>query len=398
MSFSHKIDEWMKEAETRPESAVAIVRLIARRLRELTERNEELLAENIALQNGTRVEEYQKRIAHLEYQLDLLKRRFGAGETLPAELPGNDLETSALNLLVYNHYGRMFRLEVDPEAQTLGRIADEMLQESEQPRLLAVSSNEDMLLLFTSGRVSTYAVGDIPCVDAGGAWSWEAAALPDEPRAGEFLACVMPLSQLPLCDFFLQVSRRGCVKKTMTSMAQAILGNHYLGKGALQKLDQPFDTVLCQKEDRFAFVTREGKLLGLDVDALPYSAEDRIKLAASDYVIASFLPRPEKYMLFVTQTGKVISRESESLELSKSPLAKGQALIPPVRLEQGVRFVGAAPVRAEDRLAVLDATGSLSVHSAQALAGAGTIEAGGLTGEAVSIGVIPAEAGERANS
>jgi len=38
MSFTNKIDEWMKEAEERPESAVTIVRLIARRLRELTER------------------------------------------------------------------------------------------------------------------------------------------------------------------------------------------------------------------------------------------------------------------------------------------------------------------------------------------------------------------------
>jgi predicted RNase H-like nuclease (RuvC/YqgF family) len=106
MSFSHKIDEWMKEAEARPESAVAIVRLIARRLRELTERNEELLAENIALQNGTRVEEYQKRIAHLEYQLELLKRRFGADESLLAELPVNAAETSTFSLLIYNTYGQ----------------------------------------------------------------------------------------------------------------------------------------------------------------------------------------------------------------------------------------------------------------------------------------------------
>ena len=64
MSFTNKIDEWMKEAEERPESAVMIVRLIARRLRELSERDQELLAENIALQNGTGVEEYQKRIAN----------------------------------------------------------------------------------------------------------------------------------------------------------------------------------------------------------------------------------------------------------------------------------------------------------------------------------------------
>src|SRR5512142_279973 len=106
-SFSHKIEEWMKEAEARPESAVTIVRLIAKRLGELTARNEELLAENIALQNGTRVEEYQKRIAHLEYQLDLLKRRFGADESLLAELPASSAETSTLSLLVYNTYGRI---------------------------------------------------------------------------------------------------------------------------------------------------------------------------------------------------------------------------------------------------------------------------------------------------
>src|SRR6266540_5195326 len=155
-SFSHKIDEWMKEAETRPESAVMIVKLVAKRLRELTDRNEELLAENIALQNGTRVEEYQKRIAHLEYQLDLLKRRFGADESLLAELPTASLETSTLSLLIYNTYGKIFRIEINSDLRALGRIADETLQNSEQPRLLAIPSNEEILLLFTSGRVSTY--------------------------------------------------------------------------------------------------------------------------------------------------------------------------------------------------------------------------------------------------
>src|SRR5574339_394391 len=95
MSFTTKSDEWMKEAEERPESAVTIVRLIARRLRELNERDEELLAENIALQNGTRVEEYQKRIAHLEYQLDLLKRRFGVDDmSLMPQVPSKPVESA----------------------------------------------------------------------------------------------------------------------------------------------------------------------------------------------------------------------------------------------------------------------------------------------------------------
>jgi hypothetical protein len=387
-SFSHKIEEWMKEAETRPASAVTIVRLVAKRLTELTERNEKLLEENLALQNGTRVEEFQKRIAHLEYQLDLLKRRFGTDEAALAELPTNNVEPSTLSLLIYNTYGRIIRVELDPDMTALGRIADDTLQSSEQPRLLVVPSNEEVLLLFTSGRVSTCAVLNISTVEFGTEWIWDQAALPDEPRAGEFLACVMPISHLPLSDFFMQVSRRGCVKKTMTSMAQSILGNHYLGKGALQKSDQPFDVTLCLKKDLFAFVTLEGKLIGLDVNELSYSAEDRIKLTASEYVIASFVPHAQESMLFVTQTGKVIHREHGSLELSKSSLAKGQALIPPSRLEQGVRFIGAASVRDQDRIAVLDSQGNLRVHLTESVTGIGSIEADGLI---LSIGVIPAE-------
>jgi DNA gyrase/topoisomerase IV subunit A len=393
-SFSHKIDEWMREAETRPESAVTIVKLVAKRLRELTERNEELLTENIALQNGTRVEDYQKRIAHLEYQLDLLKRRFGADESLLVDLPGRAMETAALSLLAYNTYGRVLRLEVDSNIQGLGRIADETLPTSEQPRLLAVPSNEEVLLLFTSGRVSTCSVGTIPAVECGGTWTWNEAALPDEPRAGEFLACIMPISRLPLSEYFLQVSRRGCVKKTMTSMAQSILGNHYLGKGTLQKSDQSFGLTLCLKKDLFVFVTIEGKLLGLDVNELSYSAEDRIKLTASDYVIASFLPHADESMLFLTQTGKVIQREYESLELSKSALAKGQPLISPARLEQGVRFIGAASVRDTDRVAVLDSKGNINLHVAESIVGAGSVDAEGLV---LSICVIPAEARKGTN-
>ncbi len=394
MSFSNKIDEWMREAEARPESAVTIVKLVAKRLRELTERNEELLTENIALQNGTRVEDYQKRIAHLEYQLDLLKRRFGTEEALLADLPGTSMETATLSLLAYNTYGRVLRVETGSNVQALGRIADETLQTSEQPRLLVLPSNEEVLLLFTSGRVSTCNVSNIPGVECGGTWTWNQAALPDEPRAGEFLAGIMPISRLPLSEFFLQVSRRGCVKKTMTSMAQSILGNHYLGKGTLQKSDQPFGISLCLKKDLLGFVTIEGKLLGLDVNELSYSAEDRIKLTASDYVIASFVPHTEETMLFLTQTGKVLQREYDSLDLSKSPLAKGQALISPTRLEQGVRFIGAASVRDADRIVVLDSKGNLNIHVAESIVGAGSVEAEGVV---LSIGVLPAETGKDSN-
>jgi len=396
MAFNKKIDEWMKEAEERPASAIAIVKLVANRLRELTERNEELLAENIALENGTRVEEYQKRIAHLEYQLALLKRRFGVDDVSSVELPAATIvEDSTLSILIYNARGRVFRLELNDDAKEIGQIVGDIVGNDEPPRILAVPSNGEISLLFTSGRIETYPVSNIPIVELGGKWNWEGAALPDEPRAGELLACIAPFSHLPLSDFFLQISRRGCAKKNMTSMAQSILGNHYIGKGALQKSDQPFDLMLCHKQDIAMFVTYEGKVIALDVDELSYTIEERIRLSATDYVVASFIAQPESQLLCVTQTGKVIQRESKNIDTSKSSTAKGQALIPPSRLGQGVRFMGAAAVQDGDQVVVLDATGRLRILEADSMIGAGSIEADGLV---LSIGRIPADSLKRVAS
>jgi len=389
MAFNKKIDEWMKEAEERPASAIAIVKLVANRLRELTERNDELLAENIALENGTRVDDYRKQIAHLEYQLDLLKRRFGMDDVSSVELTATETsDDSTLSILIYNARGRVFRIELTEDAKEIGQIAGDIVGDDEPPRILAVRSNGEVSLLFTSGRIETYPVSNIPIVELGSKWDWEKASLLDEPRAGELLACISSFSHLPLSDHFLQISRRGCAKKNMTSMAQSILGNHYIGKGALQKSDQPFDLMLCHKQDIAMFVTYEGKVIALDVDDLSYAIEERIRLSATDYVIASFIAPADTTLLCVTQTGKVIQRESKNIDTSKSSTAKGQALIPPSRLGQGVRFMGAAAVQDGDQVVVLDATGRLKILEAESMTGAGSIEADGLI---LSIGRIPAD-------
>ena len=393
MAFNKKIEEWMKEAEERPASAIAIVKLVANRLRELTERNEELLAENIALENGTRVDEYRKQIAHLEYQLDLLKRRFGVDDVSYMEMSTTaTVEDTTLSILIYNTRGRVFRVELDEDTKALGQIVGDIAVSDEPPRILAVPSNGESSLLFTSGRIETYPIANIPTVELGDKWDWDQAALPDEPRAGELLACIAPFSHLPLSDFFLQISRRGCAKKNMTSMAQSILGNHYIGKGALQKSDQPFDLMLCHKQDIAMFVTYEGKVIALDVDDLSYTIEERVKLSATDYVIASFIAPADATLICVTQNGKVIQRESNSIDTSKSSSAKGQSLIPPSRLEQGVRFMGAAAVQDGDKIVVLDATGRLKILEADSMTGAGSIEADGLI---LSIGRIPANSVKR---
>jgi len=383
-----KIEEWIKEVENRPQSAQTILKLIYGRLKDLTEQNEMLQAENIALQDGSRVEQYRKHAAALEYQLDLLKRRFGLNQT---ELAALTAEPAAIPqaLLLYNTHGRLLRIETSLKTGTFARLHGELSVAGEAARLLSVAANEELLLLFSSGRISTCPVEEITLQPSGGEWSLEQAALPDEPHGGEHLVCITPISRLALADFFLQSSRRGCIKKTMTSISETIFENHYLGKGTVQKMDQPFDLTLCLKKELFVLATYEGRLLGLEVDGLSYALEERIRLDATDHVVAGFIIHPDELLLCMTQSGKVISRSAGFIEPAKSTTAHGQALISPARLEQGVRFIGAAAARETDRAALLDAAGNLSIHPVGDLTGAGAVQNGS---PLLAFGIVPAPA------
>ena len=162
-------------------------------------------------------------------------------------------------------------------------------------------------------------------------------------------------SHLPISEFFLQISRRGCAKKTMTSLAQSILNNHYIGKGVRKNLtSRSTSCSVTNRTSRCSSPTKARSSRSMwTTSRMP--SRSASKLSATDYVIASFLAQPESQLLCVTQTGKVIHRESKNIDTSKSSTAKGQALIPPSRLEQGVRlaYMGAAAVQDGDQVVVL---------------------------------------------
>ena len=380
MITPEKIDEWIKEAEQRPGSAPLIIQYIANRLRELAARNEELLAENIALLTGKRVEEYQQRIAHLEYQLELLKRQ------LKGELSEADLEslpstpTEAVlhppSLLLYNALGQIFRFELplspNPSTPWL-TLPDLILPEIEPPRLLAVPATEELLLVFTSGRAVTLPLSSLPRTTPGLALDWSQAAIPDEPRAVEQLTCVVPISRLALADAFLQVSRRGYAKKILTSLAPSILANRFIGTGIRLPADRTFAIALGKKDDRLALVSAEGYLQLLEVPSLPTAIEEVIRLGISDHLVAAFVPQPSGSILLATQTGKLIHRTTGSLEPATSFKTKGQALLSPSRREQGVRIIAAAPAAEGDWAAALHLDGQLSLHAVKGLFGSGVI-------------------------
>ncbi len=370
-----KIDEWLKEVEQRPESAALILRHIANRLRDLASRNEELLAENIALQNGARVEEFEQQIAHLEYQLSILKRRFGEG-ALVAPI---DLQPDRISLLAYDLKGRIIKLETDfgtvNDEILTGHFSGEIQTFGELPRLLAVPSREELLFLYTSGRVGTHPVSGLSSVAADKEWDFGQAPIPDEFHPGERLVSLMPVGELPLVDYFIQVSRRGCVKKTMTSIAGSVFSNRFIGRGTVQKADQPFEIMLARKSDRMVLISAEGQALSLEVDDLTYSVEERLHLSGTDHVVAAFILPSGASILILTQSGKVIHRSGEVLEPSHTMAAKGTSLIPPSRRDQGVRAIGASPVFDKDRLVVLQGDGKLSLQVVSDLSAAGSISA-----------------------
>jgi DNA gyrase/topoisomerase IV subunit A len=163
----------------------------------------------------------------------------------------------------------------------------------------------------------------------------------------------------------------------MTSMSQAVLSNHFLGKGTVQKADRAFELTFGRKGELLALVSSEGRLLCLDIDPMSYAVEERFRLSATDHVIAAFIVHPDETLLVLTQTGKALQRTRNDLEPARSPQAKGQALIPEARLEQGVRAIGAAAMRDSDQVVILHADGKLTRHAAGQLAGAGAVPTGG---------------------
>ncbi len=373
MITPEKVEAWIKEVSERPTSAPILVEYIANRLHDLSKQNDELRAENIALQSGKRVEEYEQRIQHLEYQLELLKKQLGGVLPIPEQTQAAPAQASKRSALLYSQAGHILRIPFDlpavpgktPEIHTVGSG----FVNAESPRLLVVQESEDLLFVFSSGRVATQAVDALPS----GALDWSSSALPNPPRAGESLVCVEPLGKLPLAEAFLQISRRGFVKKIRAAMAQSIFANHYIGSGVTQPADRSFSILFNSKEDRLVLVSHEGFLLCLDTRLISASVEEAIRLNASDHLVAGFIVGSAENLVIMTNRGKLIHWTPDRLETSALK-TRGQALFSAQRREQGVRVVSAAMVQAGDWCAAYDADGKIIFHPIDQLLSAGALD------------------------
>ncbi|NMB90954.1 MAG: hypothetical protein GYA17_21535 [Chloroflexi bacterium] len=367
-----KIDEWIREAEERPASATILIRYIANRLKSLAERNEELLAENVQLYTGARVADYEAQIAQLQYQLELLKRQVSGDPAGPAAAPP---PPERLNVILYTAHGAVLRLELDPTSLQHGQVVAQVASlDAGGPELglLAAGSQEELLLLFDTGRTVTCPVASIPPAGAAPDWSqayWE------EPRGAENLAVVAPIGRMALAESCVQVSRKGWVKRMLRSGLETYLTKNYIGTGVKLPKDRSCALLLGDKDDRLVLASRQGFLLGVELQRFSYTSEETLRLGRSDYVAASFIAGDKPLLALLTHNGKVLSREAGWLKplSAETPKGRGQAVISEERRRAGVHLVGAAAVDPADWGVILDRAGRLTVYSMQALLDAGAV-------------------------
>ncbi len=391
MITPQKIEEWIREVEERSSSAPNIIRYISNRLRDLSSRNEELQAENLALLTGKKIDEYESRIANLEYQVELLKRQLGGEVVLPSGALDQAPKMDTFSLVLYDSQGWTLRVDQDfsglVSPAEIARFEGEVLPEGRQPRLLAAGPQEELLFVFDTGRVVTMPVSELKPTGL----DWKQAYL-QEPRGVEELAAILPVAKMSLFDSCLQTSRKGFVKKIKESQLEAYLTNSFIGSGVKLPLDKTCSLTLCQAEDGLILVSKEGFLLGLETSRLPITIEEAMKLGTTDHVVSAFafsrpaasLPASSKpstgrlqpTLLVVTQSGKVLQRDASWLEISDSLTTRGQAIFSKERREAGVRVAGAAAALEQDWGVALRSDGVLIAHRVKEMLASGTILSG----------------------
>jgi len=381
-----KIEEWIREVEERPASAALIIQYIANRLSELATREEELSAENIELLSGRRVEEYESRIANLEYQLELLKRQLGGDVILPVETPTGKPTPELISVVVYNPLGQIIRVEFEPAGMStgarIGMLRGEPAPGEMRVSVLATSSQEELLIIFDSGRTVTLPAARLP-LDEPENLDWLSAYL-EEPRIKEELAGIIPIAKMPLFDTCVQASRRGYVKKIKISFFTSHLAEGYIGTGVKLPADRTFGLTFATKDDLFVMVSQEGFVFSMPAEQLPSAIEEVIHLGITDHIVSVFTAGQKPSLLFVTRSGKAVHRDVSWLEPATSFKTRGQPLLSKERREAGTRIAGAAPVGDGDWGAFLHGDGRLTAHLLSDLLASGSVLPGQTEGTIVS--------------
>jgi DNA gyrase/topoisomerase IV subunit A len=363
-----QIEEWIREIEERPESAAPIIREISKRLSDLTNKNEQLKDENIALQSGKKVEAYENRIASLEYQLEMIKRQMG-------DYSEQSEESEGVCLILYDTQGHIIRLVLDMAEVVSGDAVLTSLNHissvDEAPRFLVTDIMEELLVVFDSGRAVTMPVVDVPLLP-GNTLNWDIEIV-QEPRGGELLVTILPIAKMALSEYCIQVSRRGYVKKIRETFLETYINNGSIGTGVISPLDKTFALLLCRETHRIVITSREGSIVTLAIPMLPHTIQEAFRLNPGDYVVSAHALLDQPSFIAITQNGKIFHREIDWLELDETGKPLSRSILSKARREAGMRICAAAVVDDDEWVVMLTSDGRFAVYQIGSIQDIGTI-------------------------
>jgi DNA gyrase/topoisomerase IV subunit A len=362
------LEDWIREIDERPESAPSIIRAIANRLIELEKSNETLQAENIALKIENKVEEYETKITNLEYQIELL-----SGKVQQAPTPS----VEGKELLIFNHNNQVLRETVaEPRGLYSGQIIAYFSEGStlreKRVYLKSFDSTEEILLIFDTGHVVAIPVSSLPSVP-GDEMDWNH-AYQENPDSIEELVNILPISRLPLYEYSVQISRRGFAKRMPAKSFNTYIAQKNIGTGIRQQPDKPFNIILCNAEDTFVIVSKEGYIVSMTVDRLPFAIESIINLGTNDYIVASFVFRENTSLLIVTKDGKIVHRDTSWLTTANSFRTQGQSIFSRKVRERGTQVIAATPIEPGDWGVCLTGNGQIMAFEIEDTLNQGSIQ------------------------
>jgi DNA gyrase/topoisomerase IV subunit A len=362
------LEDWIREIDERPESAPSIIRAIANRLIELEKSNETLQAENIALKIENKVEEYETKITNLEYQIELLSRQVQQAPTPSVE---------GKELLIFNHNNQVLRETVaEPRGLYSGQIIAYFSEGStlreKRVYLKSFDSTEEILLIFDTGHVVAIPVSSLPSVP-GDEMDWNH-AYQEDPDSIEELVNILPISRLPLYEYCVQISRRGFAKRMPAKSFNTYIAQKNIGTGIRQQPDKPFNIILCNAEDTFVIVSKEGYIVSMTVDRLTFAIESIINLGTNDYIVASFVFRENTSLLIVTKDGKIVHRDTSWLTTANSFRTQGQSIFSRKVRERGTQVIAATPIEPGDWGVCLTGNGQIMAFEIEDTLNQGSIQ------------------------
>ncbi len=349
----NKIQEWIQEIEERPLAAPFLVRTLSARLLELDEINESLRAENLTLRTDKKIQEYERRIADLEYQIELLKRQV-QGEI--------KLVTNQAYLLIYDTEGHLLIRDFSPQELASGGgfapISQFEAPHSDDIHMLAVEPHDELMFVMDSGRVSTQTASELPL--AGDDTTWQNTFTFDM-RSGERLVTIVPITRAPFIQSVVQVSRKGAARSIKKDLFQSFLASHQVGKGVRSPADAPLGLSLCNSDEVFVVVSHSGFTGAFQPQKLSITLEEIIKLDMKDYLVSAFTIRSDQKLVIALENGDLYFQTNPWQDAQDADGSKRRLLFGSSR-SSSVRIVEAVSAAEGSWAFQLDQQGSITVR------------------------------------